>query len=124
MRSSNLGPTDPAGNLQSTALVSNGLTSGPYRLQVRLQQQDEVGGSTVRYADIRYAVTGLEVLGMPGHSPLVRETSEDPTNPTFDVAQDVGNIANSDRAAVSIAGNLNNATDVDWYRFRVYRDSI
>jgi VCBS repeat-containing protein len=124
VRSSNLGPTDPAGNLQSTALVSNGLTSGPYRLQVRLQQQDEVGGSTVRYADIRYAVTGLEVLGMPGHSPLVRETSEDPTNPTFDVAQDVGNIANSDRAAVSIAGNLNNATDVDWYRFRVYRDSI
>jgi len=51
-------------------------TSGAYRLQLRLREMEEVPGSTVRYADIRYATNGVEVLGFPGHSPLLGETAE------------------------------------------------
>ncbi len=136
VRSSNLSPTDtlppsdPGYRLAALNQVSNGLTVGPYRLQVRLQQEDEIGGSTVRNADIRYATSGIEVLGMPAHSPLVRETVEVTSNPNANQAQNVGNVGNSDRAAISIAGILSGsgalspADDVDWYRFRVFRDSI
>ncbi len=71
VRSSNLKPGDAAGNLQNPNLVRSGLTTGAYRLQVRLQQNDEVAGTTVRYADIRFATTGIEVNGGPAHSPLL-----------------------------------------------------
>jgi VCBS repeat-containing protein len=136
VRSSNLSPTDtlpptdPGYRLAALNQVSNGLSVGPYRLQVRLQQEDEIGGSTIRNADIRYATSGIEVLGMPAHSPLVRETVEVSSNPNANQAQNVGNVGNSDRAAISIAGSLSGngaltpADDVDWYRFRVFRDSI
>ena len=125
VRSSNLSPTDPASKLQDLSQVSNGLSVGPYRLQIRLQQADEVAGSTIRYADIRYATTGIEVLGLPGHSPLTSENSEDPASTTDPAtAQLLGNIANTDRSGVSVAGTLSSATDLDWYRFRVSRDSI
>jgi hypothetical protein len=56
-------------------------TSGAYRLQIRLQQLDEFPGSTVRYADIRYATNGIELRGLPGHSPLVGESAEVGTTP-------------------------------------------
>jgi VCBS repeat-containing protein len=124
VRSSNLAPGNAASKLQDLAQVGSGLTTGPYRLQIRLQQTDEIAGSTIRYADIRYATTAIEVLGMPGHSPLVREYAELTTNPGPTNAQNVGNIGNTDRAGVSIAGSLSNDTDVDWYRFRIFRDSI
>ena len=41
-------------------------TSGEYRLQIRLRQLDEFPGSTVRYADIRYATNGIELIGAAG----------------------------------------------------------
>ena len=71
VRSSNLLPGDPVGNLQDPARLRDGLTTGAYRLQVRLQQDNEVPGSTVQYADIRFATTGIEVRGVPGNSPLL-----------------------------------------------------
>ena len=37
---------------------------------------DELPGSTVQYADIRFATNGVEILGKPEHSPLVAETVE------------------------------------------------
>ena len=58
------------------ATLRAGLTSGEYQLQVRLKQVDEYPGSTVRFADIRYATNGIEILGLPAHSPLVGETGE------------------------------------------------
>ncbi len=130
VRSSNLGPGDPSANLQDTARVGQGLSVGPYRLQVRLQQVDEVAGSTVRYADIRYATIGVDIQGLPGHSPLLGEMAEDDPGRNIDPAsaQNLGNLGNSDRSSFSIAGSLNspnaNTPDLDWYRFRVRRDSI
>ena len=38
---------------------------------------EEIGGSTVRYARIGYAQTGIEIYGQPIHSPLVGEVGED-----------------------------------------------
>ncbi len=121
---------DPSANLQDTARVGQGLSVGPYRLQVRLQQVDEVAGSTVRYADIRYATIGVDIQGLPGHSPLLGEMAEDDPGRNIDPAsaQNLGNLGNSDRSSFSIAGSLNspnaNTPDLDWYRFRVRRDSI
>ena len=59
--------------------LDGGQSSGGYRLQLRLQQVDEVPGSTIRNAEILYATNGIEVLGMPGHSPLAGETAESTT---------------------------------------------
>lgn len=132
VRSSNIDSLDPAANrddLQDPSKLRDGKTTGRYQLQVRLREMDEWGGSSVRYADIRYATTGIEVLGMPIHSPLLGEAIEPlsagvDTNNTFGNAVDLGNLANSDRAALSVAGSLATSTDVDWYRFDVEIDSI
>lgn len=97
---------------------------GVYELQVRLQETDEVSGSTVRYADIRYADDGVRVLGLPKHSPLVGETSEaNQPNDTRATAQSVGNVMTQDRAAISVAGFLDAPEDVDWYQFEVEHES-
>ena len=53
-----------------------GTTSGEYQLQLRLRQRDEKAGSTVRYADLRYATNGVEIIGLPAHSPLLGESGE------------------------------------------------
>lgn len=89
-------------------------------MQLRLRELDEVAGSTVRFADIRYAMTGVEVIGQPVHSPLTGEAAEDSSdNDTRATAQNVGNVVTSDRGAISIAGRLNTAGDVDLYQFQV-----
>jgi VCBS repeat-containing protein len=132
VRSSNIDSLDPAANrddLQDPSKLRDGKTTGRYQLQVRLREMDEWGGSSVRYADIRFATTGIEVLGMPIHSPLLGEAIEPlsagfDTNNTIGGAVDLGNFANSDRAALSVAGELATANDVDWYRFDVEIDSI
>ncbi len=99
---------------------------GRYQFQVRLQETDEVPGSTIRYADIRYATNGIEVYGQPIHSPLGGEAAEANTaaNDAIAGAQALGNILNTDRAALSIAGELTAASDVDFYRFEINYDSV
>jgi len=102
----------------------DGITSGTYRLQLRLGEMQEVPGSVIKYADIRYATNGIEVRGLPGHSPLLGETVEitpDTSNQTADrtSAQNVGNLLAVDRNTISIAGKLESDSDVDWYRFTV-----
>jgi VCBS repeat-containing protein len=132
VRSSNIDSLDPAANrddLQDPSKLRDGKTTGRYQLQVRLREMDEWGGSSVRYADIRFATTGIEVLGMPAHSPLLGEAIEPlsagvDTNNTIGGAVDLGNFANTDRAALSVAGELATANDVDWYRFDIQIDSI
>ncbi len=102
--------------------LNGGLTDGGYELQVRLREVDEIPGSTVKFADIRYATNGISISGLPGHSPLLGDVSEtteannvlDPTT-----VQNVGNVLVSDRAAISIAGNISTTDDVDWYEFQV-----
>ena len=96
------------------------LTSGAYQLQVRLRQQDEQPGSTVRYADIRYATNGIELHGLPAHSPVTGEAAEiSGNNNDKDGAQTVGPLLQVDRNTISMSGNLSTATDVDFYKFTV-----
>lgn len=103
--------------------LNSGLTSGAYKLQIRLQEKDEIGGSVIRLADIRSAENGIQVLGQPTHSPLLGEHGDvdrnGGSNNTLGTAQNIGNAAAHDRGTVSIAGNLANAADVDWYQFTV-----
>ncbi|MDZ4850413.1 MAG: tandem-95 repeat protein [Pirellulaceae bacterium] len=135
-----------------------GLTAGSYEVQVRLREAQEFAGSNITGADIRYATNGIHLRGLPGHSPLLGEASEDESvrtgetfssndlpwsynrNPyqssfTFPSAattaistgnrpQYVGNVLKSDRAAISIAGNLSSSGDVDYYRFSLTEQDI
>ena len=62
-------------------------TSGEYQLQIRLRKVFENSGSIISFADIRYATNGIEILGIPGHSPLTceiyeTEISGDPGSPS------------------------------------------
>ncbi|MFZ9092419.1 MAG: PPC domain-containing protein, partial [Planctomycetaceae bacterium] len=130
VRSSNVDPLDPAANfndLTDPTKVFDGLTSGSYQMQVRLQETDEVPGTTVWFSDIRFATNGIEIFGQPVHSPLSGEFAEGTSNndiPQGVGQQNVGNILNTDRAAVSIAGRISSPTDVDFYRFSVRFDDI
>ncbi|MEQ8786611.1 MAG: choice-of-anchor L domain-containing protein [Pirellulaceae bacterium] len=106
---------------------SDGNTEGGYKLQLRLRETQEVPGSGVRYADVRFAATGIQVLGHPLHSPLLGEAADvegnGGANDFINNAQALGNIINSDRGAVNIAGAFSNWQDVDFYEFNVQYDS-
>jgi len=104
--------------LRDPALVKSGITSGTYELRVRLQQQDQKPGSTVRYADIRYATTAIDVQGLPRNSLVVGETGESAAaNDIQGSAQDIGRLLQSDQNVISVAGSLAAEGDVDWYSF-------
>lgn len=125
VRSSNLRAGDAASRLLDPALVNAGVTRGSYQLQLRLREKDEIPGSSVTYADVRYATNGIDILGMPRHSPLLGESGESSApNNTFGTAQPVGNILVTDRQALSIAGSLDGITDVDWYSFTINNTAI
>jgi len=110
--------------------LNAGLTTGAYRLQIRLRELDEIPGSTVRMADIRYAANGIEVTGGPRHSPLTGEAAEavdaqgNDANNSLTAPDVLGNLFNSDRGTISVAGALANAGDVDWYQFDVRYDAV
>ncbi len=124
VRSSNLRAGDAASRLRDPNFLNAGLTKGAYQLQVRLREIDEIPGSSVTYADVRYATNGIEVRGTP-HSPLLGETAETITpNNTFNTAQPLGNLLITDKQAISIAGSLDAFTDVDWYSFDINYNSI
>ncbi|QDV83491.1 tandem-95 repeat protein [Planctomycetes bacterium TBK1r] len=102
-----------------------GESRGEYQLQIRLDQVQEFPGSTVRYADIRNAETGIDVRGLPAHSPLIGEAGEtNDANQTFDQAQQLVNLLETDLAALGISGNLSSETDADWYRFRLDQTGV
>ncbi len=104
---------------------SAGATSGGYELRVRLRQRDEKPGSTVRHADIRFATTAIDVEGLPRNSLLMGETGEDSTpNQLFDDAQILGNLLQSDRNTLSVAGTIDGEGDIDWYSFALNYEQI
>jgi hypothetical protein len=117
-------PASFAGEVGNT--LNPGLTTGAYQLQIRLREVDEIGGSTVQYANIAYATNGIRVLGHPQHSPLAGEHIEinEVANNVIGGAQNVGNLLNTDRGALSIGGNIAGLTDVDWYRMEINYDAI
>ncbi|MBI1310969.1 tandem-95 repeat protein [bacterium] len=97
-----------------------GQTSGRYQMQIRVNQVDEKPGSTVRGAEIRYATVGVNLVGLPDHSPLLGESAEDTTvNGARDQAQDIGHLLVVDKNTISVAGNLSAADDIDFYTFTV-----
>ncbi|QDU25765.1 hypothetical protein ETAA8_08360 [Anatilimnocola aggregata] len=110
----------------SESLVVPGISSGSYELQVRLRERDEKGGTTIRYAKIANARTGIDVNGHPSHSPLTGERRDIEPNNTGSLAgaQNLGNLLAVDRGAISISGNLNALGDVDWYRFTLDYNAI
>lgn len=127
--------------------VGAGLSAGAYQVQVRLREAQEWAGSTVNYADIRYAMNGVRLRGMPGESPLMGEVMEDEsvgrgqftanngvatgngvTTSNFffgsgpekgNRPQYIGNIASTAKGAISVAGTLSTGSDVDFYMFDV-----
>ena len=119
------GPAQAArANLQDPALIGDGLTFGVYQLQVRMREGDEFAGSSVNFADIRYPTTGIQVIGHPIHSTVAAEGAESEGNNDRGSATNVGNILNSDRAALGLAGALSSAADVDFFQFEVAFSSV
>ncbi|MEM8677964.1 MAG: NF038122 family metalloprotease [Planctomycetota bacterium] len=105
--------------------VNAGVTQGAYELNIRLREVDEVAGSGVKYADIRYAKNGIDASGLVAHSPLQTEFVEPGDISTVETALNVGNVFQTDRAEISISGTLEPIDDdvpgsgVDWYRFQL-----
>ena len=99
--------------------IGNGATSGHYELRVRLRQQDEKPGSTVRYAELRYPTVGIDVVGLPRNTQLAGENGENPNdiNDVIGQAQPLGNLLATDRNTISVAGSMRGENDVDWYSF-------
>ncbi|HJT30507.1 MAG TPA: DUF4214 domain-containing protein [Pirellulales bacterium] len=117
--------------------LHGGQSSGAYQLQVRLQEQEEFPGSTVQYADIRFAKNGIDVIGLPAHSPLLGESGQAGTAQNTDAstppaqqpdprptAQDLGDPLTTDQGATSVAGNLATPTTVTWYKFELNYDFL
>ena len=117
-----------------------GLTDGQYTLSIRLRETDEVAGSTIQFADIRFATNAITVSGAPLHSPLVGDANEslnfttiidptpnDPSNNdefiqeaannrlTFNRAQtdQLGNLLTSDRGSLVVTGEIGNINSID-----------
>ncbi|TWU41719.1 tandem-95 repeat protein [Novipirellula artificiosorum] len=128
VRSSNLRPGDSPSRLRDVSLVGAGLSFGQYQLSIRLRETDEIAGSTVRLADIRYATNALDLPAAPLHSPLAGEHAEELTSAGVDVndggtafngtegsgqfanadADPVGNLDLSDRGVLRVSGYLGN----------------
>lgn len=94
-----------------------GITAGSYSLQVRLRDQQEFGGSTVQYADIRYATNGIQVNGMPNNSPLTGEANSSMFAGASAVLVDLGPLHLTNKGAISVAGTL--VAGANRYRFTV-----
>ena len=84
-----------------------GLTSGSYAVQVRMREAQEFPGSTVQFANIRYATNGVHTTGLPYHSPLTGEANTGMYDGTpADGITQVGSLHLTDRGAISVAGLL------------------
>jgi hypothetical protein len=90
-------------NIENSA---SGLTKGSYSVQVRLHEQQEFAGSTVQFANIRYATNGVYASGLPYHSPLTGEASTGMFDGSDDGITQLGNLQLTDRQAISVAGQL------------------
>ena len=83
-----------------------GLTSGSYDVQIRLRDAQEFPGSTVQFANIRYATNGVHATGLPYHSPLTGEANVGMFDGTNDGITQLGSLNLTDRGAISVAGLL------------------
>ncbi len=112
-----------------------GLTRGSYEAQLRMREAQEFAGSTVQFADIRYATNGVHTIGLPGDSPLTGEIQEDEnagaitsnSTPISGITgvrpQYVGNLLQSEQGRISIGGRLSNG-DIDYYRLDLTNNGL
>lgn len=134
VRSASVNPADAAG----------GTTSGAYSVQLRLREDQEFGGSVVRYADIRYANHGVRMRGVMQNSPLLGDAQENEnvlsnvggfvsndelevnrnTLGTEDRPQYLGNLLETDDASLTVGGLLSSSFDVDFYEFAVDNNDV
>ena len=145
VRSSNTRDPLDFATLTDPSRVRDGLSLGRYTLQVRLREADEVAGTQVNLADVRFATSGIQIIGQPFHSPLLGEDRETTAandllaqaQPLgyFGVASDTGATTpdtpavetgplSSDRLAKSVAGEIAGTADADWYQFEVAYDDL
>lgn len=139
---------------------ANGKSAGQYQLSIRLRETEEVAGSIIQFADIRYATDAITVSSAPLHSPLAGDGNEsldfntivDPTpgNPqsgdefvqesdnvglSWDPANadQLGNLATSDRGSLVVTGELGNINsfvadvrleDIDVYQVDLFSQQI
>ena len=120
----NVAPDAPKASYEGALASSDvkvGATSGAYELRLRLQQRDQVPGSTVQFADIRFATTGIDIQGLPRNSLLTGTAGDTSFNSNLQRIEslDVGKLLQSDQNTISVAGALRSATDVRWYTFSV-----
>lgn len=120
--------------------VDAGLTKGSYQVQVRLREQQEFAGSTIDFADIRYAMNGVHLRGLPGSSPLIGESQEDENVgqgrffsnngtavgqvQTGSRPQYIGNILETTKGAISVGGTLSSSNDLDFYRMTISQEDL
>lgn len=144
VRSSSLIPGDSFADLQDNTLdaLQGGHSAGNYQLQIRLRELDETPGSTIQFADIRYATNGVEVIGQPQNSPLQGDAVEilnvgatDDINDVRDFGVKLGNIVDSPNGSLTFSGSLGlkerpgfgghpGFDDVDFFRFDVTFDNV
>ena len=93
-------------------MLRAGLTSGEYQLQVRLKQVDEYPGSTIRYADIRYATDGHRdpAVCRPIRRWWARPARWATPRTAVGGAQNLGDLLTTDRAAISVGGQSGTTT--------------
>lgn len=106
--------------------IEGGQSSGGYQLQLRLQETDEIPGSTVQFADISYATTGIDIIGIPGNSPLIGDGAEDPNtnNSDFTTPLDLGNVTLTNNGMLSVSGSLESNNDVDYFQIEVEYENV
>ncbi|TWU66701.1 tandem-95 repeat protein [Crateriforma conspicua] len=107
--------------------TADGKSSGQYQLSIRLREADEIAGSTIQLADIRYATDAITVSGAPLHSPLAGDASESlvytgggrgyDANATVlnwspAIADQLGNLMTSDRGSLVVNGEIGNSQNV------------
>ncbi|MGI9471458.1 MAG: GEVED domain-containing protein [Rubripirellula sp.] len=138
VRSSNTRDPLDFATLTDASRVRDGLTVGSYELQIRLQENNEQAGTQIRLTDVRFATNGLQIIGQPLHSPLLGEEHETTAdNDSLANAQPLGYFGSaedqalaeagplqSDQLSKAFSGDLDSATDVDWYEFTVNYENI
>ncbi len=127
---------------------ANGQSSGQYQLSIRLRETDEIAGSTIQLADIRYATDAITVSGAPLHSPLAGDASENlnylPNGTPVDVdtapltfteanSAHLGNLLTTDRGSLRVSGTIGNidptlafeaSDEIDVYQVDLFAQQI
>ncbi|QEG01722.1 hypothetical protein Mal15_58010 [Stieleria maiorica] len=129
---------------------SDGKSAGSYQLSVRLRETEEVAGSTIQLADIRFATDAITVNSAPLHSPLTgtageslnytatgtpftQEAANNRLSFTNAQADQLGNLGTSDRGSLVVNGEIGNINstnanirleDVDVYQVDLFNEQL